>query len=122
MNLQTPRRRSGTYAQIEGQEACQIGSAICFDIKMDWIFRHSANLEFAFARRTFGKKFIYIDGENEWGSRVDANVAPVSIPVGSHPAHAVGYAWGHLRMRENCGITVSYFGDGATSTVIFMKP
>ncbi|MEK7172306.1 MAG: thiamine pyrophosphate-dependent enzyme, partial [Patescibacteria group bacterium] len=65
------------------------------------------------------KIYLYWMG-NEWGSHVDANVAPVSIPVGSHPAHAVGYAWG-LRMQKKPGITVSYFGDGATSTGDFYE-
>lgn len=119
VNLQR-QGRSGTYAQIEGQEACQIGSAICLDKKTDWIFPSFRELGVCYLHGApLEKIYLYWMG-NEWGSHVDANVAPVSIPVGSHPAHAVGYAWG-LKMQKKPGITVSYFGDGATSTGDFYE-
>jgi len=53
---------------------------------------------------------------NEIGHRVAENihVFPISIPVGSHPLHAVGTAWAAKLKREKM-VTVAYFGDGGTS-------
>ena len=91
-----------------------------FGQKTDWIFPSFRELGVCLLHGVpLEKIYLYWMG-NEWGSHVDANVAPVSIPVGSHPAHAVGYAWG-LRMQKKQGITVSYFGDGATSTGDFYE-
>ncbi|MBM4351165.1 MAG: pyruvate dehydrogenase (acetyl-transferring) E1 component subunit alpha, partial [Deltaproteobacteria bacterium] len=42
------------------------------------------------------------------------NVMPVSIPVGTHPLHAVGVAWA-AKIRGDKIVTIAYFGDGATS-------
>lgn len=119
VNLQR-QGRSGTYAPIEGQEACQIGSALCLNKKTDWIFPSFRDLGVCFLHGApLERLYLYWMG-NEWGSVVNANVAPVSMPVGSHPAHAVGYAWG-LKLQKKPGITVSYFGDGATSTGDFYE-
>jgi pyruvate dehydrogenase E1 component alpha subunit len=59
--------------------------------------------------------YLYWMGD-ERGHRTteDVNVFPVSIPVGSHPLHAVGTAWAaKLKSEKIC--TVAYFGDGGTS-------
>lgn len=111
--------RCGTYPSIEGQEAVQVGSGLMIE-KSDWIFP---------AFREFGiclmhgipleKMYVYWMG-NEWGSNVPASVAPVSIPVGSHPTHAVGYAWA-MKLQKKSHISVSYFGDGATSEGAFYE-
>lgn len=119
VNLQR-QGRSGTYAPIEGQEACQIGSVLALDKASDWVFPTFRELGVCFLHGApLERLYLYWMG-NEWGSHVDANVAPVSIPVGSHPAHAVGYAWG-LKLQKKPGVTVSYFGDGATSTGDFYE-
>lgn len=118
INLQR-QGRSGTYVSIEGQEACQIGSEMAL-VKEDWIFPAFRELAIChFHGVPLEKIFLYWMG-NEWGSSVDVNVAPVSIPVGTHPLHAVGVAWG-LKLQKKPGITVSYFGDGATSTGDFYE-
>jgi pyruvate dehydrogenase E1 component alpha subunit len=59
--------------------------------------------------------FLYWMG-NEEGSRAPEgiNVLPVSIPVGTHPLHAVGAAWAG-KLKGDKIVTVAYFGDGATS-------
>jgi pyruvate dehydrogenase E1 component alpha subunit len=53
---------------------------------------------------------------NEEGSRAPdgVNMMPVSIPVGTHPLHAVGTAWA-AKIKGDKIVTLSYFGDGATS-------
>jgi pyruvate dehydrogenase E1 component alpha subunit len=53
---------------------------------------------------------------DESGQKVPegVNVFPVSVPVGSHPLHAVGAGWAaKLQGEKIC--TIAYFGDGATS-------
>lgn len=113
VNLQR-QGRSGSYASIEGQEAAQIGSGLALE-KTDWVF--PSFREFAiqyFHGVPLEKIYLYWMG-NEMGSFHDAHVAPVSIPVGTHPLHAVGFAWA-LKLQKKSEITVSYFGDGATST------
>jgi pyruvate dehydrogenase E1 component alpha subunit len=59
--------------------------------------------------------YLYWMG-NEMGQKVpeDVHVFPVSVPVGTHPLHAVGAAWA-AKMKGEKICTVAYFGDGATS-------
>ncbi len=107
--------RMGTYAPIWGQEACQVGSAVLLQ-KQDWIFpafrELGATLMMGIPLQTI---YLYWMG-NEEGSRAPEgiNVLPVSIPVGTHPLHAVGTAWA-AKIRKERIVTVAYFGDGATS-------
>ncbi|MCX8116968.1 MAG: pyruvate dehydrogenase (acetyl-transferring) E1 component subunit alpha [Desulfobacterota bacterium] len=107
--------RMGTYAPIWGQEACQVGSAILFQ-KEDWVFpafrELGATLMMGVPLKTI---YLYWMG-NELGSQAPegVNVLPVSIPVGTHPLHAVGTAWAAKIRREKV-VTIAYFGDGATS-------
>ena len=62
------------------------------------------------------KNFMLYWMGNEIGSRAPdgINVMPVSIPVGTHPLHAVGTAWA-AKLRGDKIVTLTYFGDGATS-------
>lgn len=112
INLQK-QGRCGSYTSIEGQEACQLGSVMALE-KTDWIFPSFRELGAQFLHGVpLEKIYLYWMG-NEWGNNYDARVAPVSIPVGTHPLHAVGFAWA-LKLQKKSEITVSYFGDGATS-------
>jgi pyruvate dehydrogenase E1 component alpha subunit len=107
--------RMGTYAPIWGQEACQVGSAYVLQ-KGDWVFpafrELGATLMMEIPLKTI---YLYWMG-NEQGSRAPEgiNVMPVSIPVGTHPLHAVGTAWA-AKIRKDKIVTIAYFGDGATS-------
>ena len=107
--------RFGTYAPVWGQEACQIGSAYLLQ-KGDWVhpaFREiGATLMMGVPLKTY---LLYWMG-NEMGSRAPEgiNVMPVSVPVGSQPLHAVGAAWA-AKLKGEKVITLTYFGDGATS-------
>jgi pyruvate dehydrogenase E1 component alpha subunit len=86
--------RMGTYAPIWGQEACQVGSAYTLQ-KGDWVFPAFRELGAALMMEVPLKAiFLYWMGY-EIGSRAPAgiNVLPVSIPVGTHPLHAVGVGW-----------------------------
>ena len=107
--------RMGTYAPVWGQEACQVGSAYVLQ-KGDWVFpafrELAASLMMGIPLKTV---YLYWMG-NEEGSRAPEgiNVMPVSIPVGTHPLHAVGVAWA-AKIRGDKIVTIAYFGDGATS-------
>jgi pyruvate dehydrogenase E1 component alpha subunit len=105
----------GTYAPIWGQEACQVGSAYVLQ-RGDWVFpafrELAASLMMGIPLKTV---YLYWMG-NEEGSRAPEgiNVMPVSIPVGTHPLHAVGVAWA-AKIRRDRIVIIAYFGDGATS-------
>ena len=107
--------RFGTYAPCWGQEACQVGSASALQ-KGDWIFpafrEMAATLVMGIPLKSI---FLYWMG-NEMGSRAPEgiNVMPVAIPVGTQPLHAVGVAWA-ARLKGEKIVTLTYFGDGATS-------
>jgi pyruvate dehydrogenase E1 component alpha subunit len=107
--------RMGTYAPIWGQEACQIGSSYLLQ-KGDWVFpafrELGATLMMGISLKSI---YLYWMG-NEEGSRAPEgiNVMPVSVPVGTHPLHAVGVAWA-AKLKGEKIVTMAYFGDGATS-------
>jgi pyruvate dehydrogenase E1 component alpha subunit len=107
--------RFGTYAPCQGQEAAQVGSAYALG-ENDWIFPSFREMGACYMRGVPLKDiFTYWMGD-ERGQQVpeDVHVFPVSIPVGSHPLHAVGVAWAAQLQGEGV-CTVAYFGDGGTS-------
>lgn len=107
--------RFGTYAQMEGQEASLVASTYPLQ-PQDWMvasyretgamWRHGVPLK---------SLSLYWMG-NEFGSHMPegVRVLPISIPVGSHPLHAVGLAYAGKYRGDN-GLAITYFGDGATS-------
>jgi len=107
--------RLGTYAPVIGQEAAQIGSAYALG-KGDWVFPSFRETGVIYMKGVPLKDiYLYWMG-NEAGQKVpeDVCVFPISVPVGTHPLHAVGAAWAaKLQGEKIC--TVAYFGDGATS-------
>ena len=107
--------RSGTHAPVSGQEAAQVGSAHALE-KDDWIFPSFREIAAMYMRGVPLKNiYLFLMG-NEMGGHMPAevNVLPISIPVGTHPLHAVGAAWAAKLQKEKI-CTVAYFGDGATS-------
>lgn len=107
--------RMGTYAPVEGQEACQVGSAMALR-EGDWIVPSFRELAASLVRGVpMEKSLLYWMGHEE-GSRLPRKLRylPVSIPVGSHTLHAVGMAMA-IRYRRQEDAVLCYFGDGATS-------
>jgi len=107
--------RLGTYPPLEGQEACQVGSALAL-AEIDWIVPSFRELAATLVRGVPLETVLLYWMGNEEGSRIPRKyrLLPVSIPVGSHTLHAVGMAMA-LRYRREEGTVVCYFGDGATS-------
>jgi pyruvate dehydrogenase E1 component alpha subunit len=107
--------RFGTYAPIRGQEACQVGSTYVLQ-KRDWVFPAFREIGAAVMMGIPLKNFYLYWMGNEMGSRSPEgiNFMPVSIPVGTHIPHAVGAAWA-AKIKGEKIVTITYFGDGATS-------
>ncbi len=114
LNLQR-QGRMGTYPPVMGQEAAQVGSAFALT-REDWVFPSFRESGVLYMKGVPLKDVILYWMGNEEAQRVpeDVPVFPVSVPVGTHPPHAVGAAWAaKLQGEKIC--TIAYFGDGATS-------
>jgi len=107
--------RMGTYAPIQGQEAGQVGSAFALG-KGDWVFPSFRETGVLYMRGVPVRDIFLSWMGDERGAKVpeDVFVFPISVPVGTHPLHAVGAAWAAKQRREDI-CTIAYFGDGATS-------
>jgi 2-oxoisovalerate dehydrogenase E1 component len=107
--------RLGTYAMLEGQEAAQVGSAYAIG-PQDFIYpsyrEHAVQLT-----RGMPAEVIL----SYWRGLPNADWDPyrygtqiITVPIASHIPHAVGHAHAARRTGRDT-VTVSYFGDGATS-------
>ena len=107
--------RMGTYAPVQGQEAGQVGSASALG-KGDWVFPSFRETGVIYMRGVPLRDILLYWMGDERGARApeDVFVFPISVPVGTHPLHAVGAAWAAKLKKENI-CTIVYFGDGATS-------
>lgn len=116
--------RMGTYPQNKGQEAAAAGSgfAIRKHAPGSWLvpcYRENTAL---FLNGLPMEKILLHWMGDERGNQIPdgVNIMPISIPIGTHPLHAVGLAWS-MKYREtengqkNDRVAISYFGDGATS-------
>ncbi len=107
--------RLGTYASLLGQEAVSVGAASAMlpeDVLVPSFRDHGALLW----RGVTPLEFLLYWGGDERGN---AFATPredfaVSIPVGSHSAHAVGAALA-FQLRKEPRVAVCIFGDGGTS-------
>lgn len=124
MNLHR-QGRIGFYVPSFGEEAAQIGSAYALGAH-DWIFpayrEQGAALLRGYPLETLVCQFLGNGADlgkgrqmpNHFGSAA-IRFATASSPVGTQILHAVGAAYGS-RLRGEEGVTLVYFGDGATST------
>lgn len=107
--------RLATYAQFEGQEACQIGSVAPL-LAQDWLagtYRDAAAMWFH--GYTWRNLLLGRTGDERGGQAPEGvRVLPPSITVGGHMIHAVGLGWAE-RLQGSDGVALTLFGDGATS-------
>jgi len=104
-----------TFAQLEGQEAAQVGSAYVLTWQ-DWIIPSYREIGAMLVHGVpLSHVCTYLVGSEE-GHRMPENVRclPMAVPVGSQPLHAVGIAWA-AKLRREPSVAVTYFGDGASS-------
>ncbi len=107
--------RLGTYSESLGQEA--VGVAVADAMRPADVLAPTYREAAAVLGRgvTLEELLLYWGGDERGsdyaGPREDF---PISIPVGTHPLHAVGAAYAFkLRREERAAVAV--FGDGATS-------
>src|SRR3989344_4410478 len=111
--------RIGTYLQVKGQEAIQVGAAILLEDK-DWFFPMYRNSAALIVRKHPMHMLLQYWNGDERGlkSSESVNNFPIAIPVGTHIPHAVGAAWASKLKKEKT-ISLAFFGDGATSKADF---
>jgi pyruvate dehydrogenase E1 component alpha subunit len=111
--------RIGSYLQVKGQEASQVGCVYALD-KKDFVvpmYRSGgAMLAFGFPMHQL---FMYWSGD-ERGMKApdDRNILPMAIPVGTQSAHASGIAWA-AKLKGTKEVAMGFLGDGATSKADF---
>jgi len=106
--------RMGTYAPLWGQEACQLAAAALGP--EDWLVPSYREMGAMWLRGvplpTLYRYWVGDERGSVWPEEL--RVLPVAIPVGSQALHAVGLAWA-LKLRQEPGAVLVFFGDGATS-------
>ncbi|WP_047154694.1 pyruvate dehydrogenase (acetyl-transferring) E1 component subunit alpha [Aneurinibacillus tyrosinisolvens] len=107
--------RIGTYAPFSGQEAAQVGSALALQ-KLDWIFPTYREIAACMVHGlSIEQAILYFKGHLHGGRTPDnLNIFPIQIIIAGQIPQAAGCAWASKLKGEN-NISVSYFGDGATS-------
>lgn len=107
--------RIGTYAPFSGQEAAQIGSALALE-KHDWICPSYRDLAACMVHgMPFEQVMQYVKGHLHGGKTPDGiNIIPIQIIIAAQTLHAVGIAFAS-KLKKEQSVSVSYFGDGATS-------
>ena len=106
--------RIGTYAPVFGQEA-QVASALAAE-KEDFIFPAFRENGVYLVRGMPPEMLYHYWAGDERGSAVpkETGMFSISITVGAHLPHAVGYAMANKILKKK-GAVLTYFGDGATS-------
>ena len=106
--------RLGTYGQILGQEATEIGTGLSLK-QNDWMIPSFRNVGCSFVAGMAMRKILEYWGGSEWGNKVEGkNILPMAVPIGTQPLHAVGIAWA-MKLRKEKDAVLTHFGDGATS-------
>ena len=107
--------RLGTYIQFKGQEACQVGSAFALQDD-DFIFPMYRNSGLLIARKHPIVQILQYWNGDERGMKAPQNVNnfPIAISVGTHMIHAAGAGWA-AKLKGTNQVSVTYFGEGATS-------
>ena len=111
--------RMGTFAPMEGQEAVSVGTAMALSPE-DWIFpsyrEHSAVLGRGLPLDALLELYRG-HGYANWDTR-GLRIGLYTIPISTQLPHAVGRAY-YGTLRGDPGVSVAFFGDGATSASDF---
>jgi pyruvate dehydrogenase E1 component alpha subunit len=106
--------RMGTYAPFEGHEALQMAGALALR-RDDWLFPSYRDSAALIQRGVPMKKILlYWMGREEGNDFIAERSFPYQISVGSQMLHAVGAAYAE-KLQGKDTVTLSFFGDGATS-------
>lgn len=107
--------RIGSYLQVKGQEASQVGSVYALKDK-DWMFPMYRSSGALIARKQpLDLLYLYWGGDERGLKSPDSvNNFPMAIPVGTQTAHASGAAWASV-LKGTKDVSLVFMGDGATS-------
>jgi TPP-dependent pyruvate/acetoin dehydrogenase alpha subunit len=116
--------RAGFYAQVAGQEAAQVGSALPL-LKDDWMYAdHRSQGSMLVKGLTAAEWFGHVLGRMadptqgrlmpHGPGRRDIHIVPPASTVGNKITEAVGTAMAQ-RIKKRKEVTICYMGDGATS-------
>jgi pyruvate dehydrogenase E1 component alpha subunit len=117
--------RIGFYAPLSGQEAAQVGAAYALRPE-DWVFPAYRELAVALVRgaplrsvfdQLVGNSTDLVRGTqmpNHFSFR-SQNFVSASSPIGTQITQAVGAAMAAQRRHDSI-VTITFFGDGATSS------
>jgi pyruvate dehydrogenase E1 component alpha subunit len=108
--------RMPTYALNKGQEANSIGALMALRPD-DWFVPAFRELGGMLVRGISLKQYYLYWYGNESANQMPRDTfrtLPISVPVGSHPLHAVGLAWAE-RYQGSDRIAIAFTGEGATS-------
>jgi pyruvate dehydrogenase E1 component alpha subunit len=113
--------RLGTYLEVRGQEASQVGSTYAMKDK-DWLFPMYRSTGALIARGQPMVRMLQYWGGDERGliSPDEVNNFPICIAVGTQSLHALGAGWAS-RLTGDKLVSVVYLGDGATSKEDFLS-
>lgn len=105
----------GTYAEVKGEEASEVGSAYVLD-KKDWMVPSFRETGVYITRGVDRGKIVQAWNGDSRAFKYDpeSRNLPISVPVGSQILHAPGLAWAS-KLRGEKSAAIVYFGDGATS-------
>ena len=117
--------RIGFYAPLSGQEAAQVGAALALRSE-DWVFPAYRELAVALVRgvslRQIFDQMIGNATDSSRGRQMpnhfawrDHRYVSASSPIGTQITQAVGAAMAAQRRGDRL-VTISFFGDGATSS------
>ena len=118
--------RMGTYVSCSGQEASQIGAVLALSKDKDWIFPMYRDMGMIIqagvsikqlANRMIGNAEDEALGRDlpnlfAWKSK---KIVSFAAPIASHLPLATGFAMA-ARLKKDDLVTISTFGDGATSS------
>lgn len=107
--------RLAVYPSSHGQEACQVGAALCL-AEDDWLFPTYRDTVAAIARGV-DPLDVMVSFRGDWHCGYDPHkykVAPQSTPLTTQLLHAVGVAHA-AKLRGEDTVVVAMCGDGATS-------
>jgi len=116
--------RIGFYVGAVGEEAAVLGAAAAMEDR-DWIFpsyrEHAAALMRGMPLPMFVCDLLGNAGDRMLGHQMPCHetwrqgrYTSISSPIATQIPHAVGVAWA-ARIRGDDLVTLTYFGDGATS-------
>jgi pyruvate dehydrogenase E1 component alpha subunit len=103
------------YPSCRGQEAAQVGAAYAVEVG-DWFFPQYRELGAWVVRDIdpVGVSFMWRGMGHGGKGLIEGGSAPMSIPIGTHALHAVGWAMGSS-FDGGSSVAISCTGDGATS-------